>query len=350
MARSGFLRAKKGRPCEICGKPDYCVYLPLDGKTLWCCMRVKEGSFGRTRDHRGWMHFRDGGSGARLRDEANGPGRAPLHRRHVVYTGLLDRCALKPEHVDSLKRRGLSEHAIARYGYSSVADVANELALAGHALERVPGFFVNPDTGEWTSMALDGFFIPVRDRRGRIQALQIRCDWRGGPKYVWFSSAELFGGASSGAPAHHHTDVGSEFWVTESPLKADVVHAHLGVPVIGIAGVWTAHAAVCEFLLDPRCERAVVAFDDDWRTNSHVIRALVSLLASIIEHTNRMPDVAFWNGARGVDDALAIDAKIMRLPADKWFASGHDTIYRVAQDPEFMNVRARSILGYSAAN
>ena len=85
-----------------------------------------------------------------------------------------------------------------------------------------------------------GYFVPYRDERGRIQALQVRLDspLTGKAKYLWLSSAGRDGGASSGAPVHHAQHHlladAEEVTVTEGALKADVIGFLTQAPVIGV--------------------------------------------------------------------------------------------------------------------
>jgi hypothetical protein len=333
-------RVKKQRPCAICGKLSYCGYKELEGRTLWICMWVREGSFGRTRDGKGWMHFRDGGSGAGRGDEAIVPGPAPLHRRHTVYQNMLSRLSLSDEHREKLRARGLFDDEIDRLGYRSVKNVAPDIASAGLDLTYVPGFYRR--NGVWRMPATPGYFIPVRDRRARIQALQIRRDATTQPKYVWFSKPSEES-ASSGTPVHRRRGESKELLVTESPLKADYVWAKLGWPTLGIAGVWTGHAQVCEAALEPDVNDVIVAFDGNWRTNSFVVRALISLLAALYEKTAIMPQVMWWPSYGGIDDALQQGLPRYRAWATHWFAEHAQEIYSVAADDEFVRLRYETL-------
>jgi hypothetical protein len=335
-------RVKRQRPCAICGKLSYCGFKELEGRTLWICMWVKDGAFARTRDGKGWMHFRDGGRGVDRGDEAIVPGPAPLHRRHTVYENMLSRLTLSDDHILKLKGRGLTDEEIAQLGYRSVRDVAREIAAGGFDLTNVPGFYNR--NGRWSMLSTHGYFIPVRDRRGSVQALQIRRDTDTQPKYVWFSRPSV-GGASSGTPVHRRPGPGSEILVTESPLKADYVWIknNKQMPVLGVAGVWTGHNAVCEAMLEPGIETAVVAFDGNWRSNSFVVRALITLLAAIKERSSVAPHVMWWESEEGIDDAYAKGLPTYRAPATRWFLDHEDLIYRIAEDNEFVDIRRETL-------
>lgn len=253
---------------------------------------------------------------------------------------MLSRLELSKLHRERLRERGLRAEEIDRLGYKSVANVAEEIAASGFDLTHVPGFYRR--NGRWLMVSTPGYFIPVRDRRGRVQALQIRRDATTQPKYVWFSKPSE-DGASSGSPAHRRMAEGTSLLVTESPLKADYVWARFGWPTLGIAGVWSGHAAVCEALLEPGFETAIVAFDGNWRTNSFVIRALISLLAAIREKTATMPQVLWWPSEGGIDDAIASKLPFYRGLATNWFSEHRDLIYAVAADDEFVALRQEAL-------
>src|SRR5262249_17277093 len=134
---------------------------------------------------------------------------ADIGFRHQVYGRLLGdlnaKVGLLDEHRDDLRRRGLSDQVIDRNGYASLTDAAVELATGlnqehGDRLINVSGFTFIPGWGRRATLAvkeLQGLLIPVRDHKGRIQALQIRTGEEG-RKYIWLSSPS----ARSGSPAH----------------------------------------------------------------------------------------------------------------------------------------------------
>jgi hypothetical protein len=239
---------------------------------------------------------------------------AGVEARDAVYRDFLGRLALAPRHRDDLVRRGLSAERIAAGGYRSVPEltmpwtITGPLRNAGHLLEGIPGFFKSPGRNGgsyWTCLKPAGYFIPVRDAAGRIQALQIRRDRAddGGGKYMMFSSSGRPRGANAHTPAH----VARPFvlkdcrvWITEGPLKADVASDRLGAVVIGAIGVdgWP---QVIPLLGELGIRSVVVAFDADEpgrKAKAKVGGVLVAEGYSVAE--------ASWDpGAKGLDDALA---------------------------------------------
>lgn len=328
-------RVSNREPCRVCGHTSWCCYDVREGATTVLCMRVEEGSYGTftSRIGRGYKHHFDEGDPSRHapRSDDDTP-RAPLTRRAAVYYDLLTRLELDEPDRRDLVRRGLSDDDIAELGYRSLReDVAEEMARAGVDLRGVPGFW--REGARWSTLRVPGYLIPIRDRTGRIQACQIR---RRGGGYIWLSSVPREGredGAGSGAPVHvRPRGRGRTRWVCESPLKADYVWRRMGVPTIGIAGVWTAHDAVRDLVVTLPTDRVTIAFDGDWRENRWVAEALITLASSIVEDAALAVDVAVWSSPGGIDDALAAGLSIAVWPADRWVAAHEDPLRALIGD------------------
>ncbi len=315
---SRLVPVKRRNPCPICEHTDWCS-VSEDG-ALVICMRVAAGAVRESRN-KGYVHI--------IRERArelwppairpvrinNKPlVRAPIERRHAVYTALLESLTLSNRHVNDLSRRGLSDTEVARNLYASlpesstwILDVCHALAI-NHDLSNVPGFFRDYD-GRWTFTArLPGFFIPVRDVWGRIQACQIRQD--AGTRYIWFSSRDRKDGASSGVPVHfaRHWRVAStgEAVITEGALKADVIAEAIDACVIAVAGVSSFKEDFGQMIKRelPRLRRVFLAFDSDWRIKAQVERALLRLLNSV-ERAGLLGAFLDWDDAKGLDDLLS---------------------------------------------
>jgi hypothetical protein len=184
--------------------------------------------------------------------------------------------SLRPEHKSRLLARGLDAEEIARGRYVSAPATLVERERAADALAPyleafgggVPGFY--RERGRWRmAYRPPGFFVPVRDERGFIQALSQRVDEpRDGGKYLWLSSDGRDGGASSGAPPHfagrHLLHDAEEVTITEGNLKAAVASFLSCSPVIGVAGVHNTRGfaeRLRESFLYLR--RTVIAYDMD---------------------------------------------------------------------------------------
>jgi hypothetical protein len=92
--------------------------------------------------------------------------------------------------------------------------------------------------------------------------------------------------------------------VTEGPLKADVATAISGVLTIAVPGVtlWRQALPVLQ-VLQPA--RVLLSFDGDWRTNTHVTRALAQATQALVEagYTVAVETWALSQG-KGIDDVL----------------------------------------------
>jgi hypothetical protein len=257
------------RPCPVCDKPDWCS-VSANGEVV-ICMRVEQGAHKPSKNG-GWVH---------LQADPTRPSRgytaplriiAPASRRHVVYTALLERLPLIPRHWTHLQEaRLLSEDTITRCQFATVParrqgdEIATELSRE-YDLTNVPGFFWKENKPRLRFAGVPGFFIPIRDHEGMVSALQIRRDSADAdPRYLLVSSADLTGGASSGAPPHFARpwQVRDALLITEGALKAEVIAEDLQRPVCGLVAVGTFDQRFGWKLRDkfPRLRRAGIAYD-----------------------------------------------------------------------------------------
>jgi hypothetical protein len=234
---------------------------------------------------------------------------ASVESRDRVYCDFLSELRLERQHRRDLLRRGLTREQIDARGYRSMPGLETSWAVTqrlldvGLRLEGIPGFYLaqGRHRAYWTHLRPAGYFIPVRDAEGRIQALQIRRDQDdGGGKYLMFSSGSR-GGANSHTPAHVARPAvlkDRQVWITEGPLKADIASDLLGAVVIGAIGVdgWP---QVITALQELGARSVVLAFDADEagrKVNGKVKEDLESRGYAVAE--------ASWKGAKGIDDAL----------------------------------------------
>lgn len=162
--------------------------------------------------------------------------------RHVTYSALLSKLSLAADHRDSLLNRGFTEADILRLGYKTtpiigMSAISKQLRSEGYYLAGVPGFY-RDSSGSWNFIHEQrGILIPVRDRFGRIQGLQIRRDNATKRKFRWVSSAEKEEGCHAEGWVHFVGSVKSTLILTEGPMKADVIHALTGLTVLAVPGV-----------------------------------------------------------------------------------------------------------------
>jgi len=311
-----FRRVSRREPCPICGKTDWCGI----NSRLAVCMRVKSGY---PVSNGGWLHKLAPGM---VKEEVYSPvgtnPAAPIAIRDRVYQAFLSCLHLLPEHKEDLLRRGLSEEEIKRNSYKSVPTpmerwrVCRELKLKGYDLAGIPGFYQARGrcSGHyyWTFKAQPGYFIPVCNSEGRIQALQVRLDKPDGyGKYRFFSTPNKSGGSSSGAPCHVAQPEklrDCRVWVTEGPLKAAIASRHLGSVFIGVPGAGNWRPAV-ESIQKLGAREVVIAYDHDKKSNNAVRRAERELKVDL-ERKGIRVFIASWNQEKGIDDALVSGCEI----------------------------------------
>ncbi|WP_020375105.1 CHC2 zinc finger domain-containing protein [Sulfobacillus thermosulfidooxidans] len=245
--------------------------------------------------------------------------RASRATRDAVYTAILRAAGLTPAHQHALESRGLSAAAISAGAYASFSRAVRAPLLGvahetGLDLRGVPGIGYHPASGRFRLEGPPGLLIPVRDRRGRIQACQIRRDDPGShARYQWWTSAPrspAWTGTSPGTPFHvagHTYGARSPtWWITEGPLKADVAAFFLHAPVLGIPGVglWERVGRALSWW-HPR--RVVLAFDQDADPATRDrVRAAQDQLGHLLEQAGIRVFTAQWpEGFKGIDDALA---------------------------------------------
>src|ERR1051326_7319684 len=173
------LRVSRKHCCPVCRKPDWCTYLSDD--TLAFCMRVESGSFMRASNgafvHRLTKIPTPPRPRTPVRPPAQRVERASVEHLDAIYSGLLRLSPLSDAHELALRRRGFDGSEIARNRYGSTPSTVTAesivCSLAAHDLRGVPGFFHDGQCWRMACCA-PGFLIPVRDERGRIQALSYR--------------------------------------------------------------------------------------------------------------------------------------------------------------------------------
>ena len=239
------------------------------------------------------------------------PERAPLSLgcRHDVYYDMLTHLTLSEKHREDLRQRGLTDERIERNMYRSLPECEDARRfLAGllrdfHQLEGIPGFGVWK--GWWTIAGHSGLMIPVCDKDGYIQALQIRLDDETEPqrKYRWLSSRHLFCGTRCPARIHVTGNTHSRIaYLTEGPLKGDVASFLDGDALfVCFAGV-NSLANLKETLMSLDVEEVAVALDMDKLTNWRVRKALKNIY-DIAASAGIRARPLNWNMTfKGVDD------------------------------------------------
>jgi hypothetical protein len=167
------------------------------------------------------------------------------------------------------------------------------------------------------------YFIPVRDRAGLVQGLQMRRDYlrsEDDPRYVWLSSNSEFypQGTSSGAPVHIErperiTETGRAI-ITEGALKAFVAAEYLDASeggIIALAGVSAFRESMGQQLREawPMLSHITVAFDQDWKIKKEVMGQLHRLIRVLKSAGFDSVEVMEWEHEKGLDDYLLAQSR-----------------------------------------
>jgi hypothetical protein len=219
-----------------------------------------------------------------------------------------------------------------RTRFISYARLHSQAELIG-----IPGFWQEPSGAVhiWKphNYLMPMLVIPYRDAKGLIQACQIRLHQNDiapdEKRYRWLASPSERRGTSSGTPIHftfapHRLPAGATVVITEGALKADtLVRFRPRACVIATSGVSCSHSQIIEAA---RPYNALIAFDADHRTNPQVCRQLARLIAQRTEDSRShgqsvTTKVVFWNGPKGIDDAVRTNTKLITLTISEWQAT-----------------------------
>lgn len=137
-ARSSLLpRATRGRPCPVCGKPNWCL-VAEDGSRAICARVESERRAGEA----GWLHVM----------HTSGP---PVRRRRTV--------TVQVQHADFTTAALTAAEFLDPDGPSGVADLAVSLGVSARSLTRL---HVGWNGWAWT--------FPMKDARGATIGIRVR--------------------------------------------------------------------------------------------------------------------------------------------------------------------------------
>ena len=238
---------------------------------------------------------------------------ADADTRHRVYTALLTRLQLAPDHRENLLGRGLVDDEITRLQYrtaptSGLADLAAALEGEGCSPLGGPGFYRDRQ-GQWTLASYRrGILIPCRDRFGRIQSLHVRLDkeLKRGGKFLTFSSPDKRDGCGAQNWCHMAGPVQPEILLIEGYMKADIVHYFTGQTVLAIPGVTSIQhlESVLKELIGLGVKHVMTCFDMDYMRNWHVEGAY-GKLREMLGGLNLTFGTYVWDPAyNGLDDYI----------------------------------------------
>lgn len=368
LPSGGFQRVGKKRPCRICGKITYCGF-STDQRTS-ICMRVSTGSRGVSRNG-GNIHVHTEIPTTNLprqpQPDPQPPALplAPLEIRDAVFKEMIRISPASKYHRQlvsgpgGLLSRGLLEEDAASYGAlpptkQERAALATTLSrfvrntfpeyakrYAGAGVVGIPGFWQERSglVHIWKprNYRMPLLVIPYENDQGLIQACQIRLHPNdipvGAKKYRWLASPLEPRGTSSGTPIHftfrpYELPANETILIIEGGLKArTLVRLRPKARVIATTGVSCSHAHIIEAA---RPYNALIAFDADHRTNPAVCRQLARLIAerskdSMVHGLATETKVVFWNGPKGIDEAVQQHIKLTTLTISKWYSTLPET-------------------------
>ena len=154
-----------------------------------------------------------------------------------------------------------------------------------------------------------GYFVPYIDIDGYMTGLQIRRDTKNKKyRYIWFTSAYMNLGASSGTPIHYIKKKKSNvLYLTEGSLKASVAAQLSNKNFIAVAGVNSQEQLDKSLILlkNRGLNTLVDCFDADCISNQYVEKARRTI-ESKCEKLNIQYKRLNWNVecGKGIDDLL----------------------------------------------
>lgn len=302
-------------------------------KNAWYCPRCKEGGYvyelvaffrNCTRDE-AKEFLRTGtsnSSGSKQRKNTvtyvkMAEKEADIVIRNNAYSQLLGKLTLTQKHRENLHNRGLTDADIERLGYKSITsdinltNICNKLVANKVEFEGVSGFY-QTKAGVWTMDKANGILIPFRDENGLIQGLQIRNDNESTRKFRWFSSNDKLNGCSSKSHTHLVGNLNTDtILLTEGGMKADIINALSGKPVLAIAGVncLPSLEKTLKILQKKGIRHIQTAFDMDYLTNPNVSKAYNEMTKLVVKLGFSYSTLIWDSSQKGLDDYLWAEKK-----------------------------------------
>ncbi|MCI8521269.1 MAG: DUF3854 domain-containing protein [Clostridia bacterium] len=316
--------------CPFCGDKHYHLYLNTV-KNQWNCFRC--GARGNdvslyarvncmtNREAANELSRCLGNTEPRIIKPVNSTPMKPLIERHNVYYDLLRMLCLSGMHYQDLTDRGLSFGNIRQFMYKSIPEneyerreVIKKLS-AKYDLSGIPGFYRK--FGEWKmySPNCGGYYIPVCDKDGYIQGMQIRLD-NADKRFRWFSTNEYPEGTGVSSWVHVVGDISSDTaYLTEGALKADVASTLSGGKLfMAVPGV-NAINCLIDALSQLNIKKVYEVFDMDKQVNIHVRNALIKI-KSILTERGIEVQTCTWNPwYKGIDDYCLYKKKSYKATA-----------------------------------
>ena len=266
-----------------------------------------------------------------LQKPATEHGIKPLAGRHDVYYEMLCHLDLSERHRGELRSRGLHDGRISQNMYRTLPDDESarkflaDMLGGFYDLPGIPGFYTDK-CGCWSVTGKGGLLIPVCDRDGYIQGLQVRLDDEGmepgaggnNRRYRWLSSRYKENGTKSSTWIHVTGDTSSKVaYLTEGPLKGDVA-SYLGNDAlfICIAGI-NATEGLNETVKSFGVSEVLLAADMDKVTNPQVRDGFDRIAKKLSQIRGLSVRPINWNVCfKGIDDYYLIRHRALERGQD----------------------------------
>jgi hypothetical protein len=305
--------------CPICGHQDWCM-VSDDGK-LTLCQRISNN---HPNKKGGWWHSLESEISYNKEEfsQRSSHQKADENILDLIYKKMFELLPLSNIHRHHLLSRWLTAREITKHGYATLPingryQVAKKLLtfFNDDILSRTPGFYLKEgDFGAFYTIAGGtGFMIPVKNINQKYIGVQVRVDQpTKNTKYIWLSSDGKKSGTSSGNPCHVAYPEGiknTDIWVTEGPLKANVIASRMGCISIAVPGIahWNEVPSLIKALrnLWNIQGRNIIAYDADYKTKSWV-KAHAEALGKAMKEQSLNPIFAIWDLkiGKGIDDVI----------------------------------------------
>ena len=312
MPNTEWQNVRKGMPCSVCDKTDWCSY-SIDGKAV-ICRRVNNGKCITKKTKSGddfYLYLTSIDNPLRFSRtntaylnmvKKNDKMPASISLCDSVYTLLFMTLTLDTKHEKDLIERGFTKEEIEVRGYKSIPQKGRTKIVRGmlnhfssEQLLSVAGFYQKDEFISFAGKV--GLAIPCRDINGNIFAIKIRVDESddGGGRYRYLSSKFLNGTpaiSSVHCPIRLNSDT-STIIITEGELKADFCCFKRQAYTIAVAGVSNLKGLIdCLKIINP--QKVLIAFDNDMSSNEKVKIAFINIYQILIKEEFTV-GVVKWN-------------------------------------------------------
>lgn len=149
-----------------------------------------------------------------------------VHRSYLHEIGLLDN-SINENLYRSVPKNDIKRRLICK-------SLAKRYNLAG-----IPGFYQEPDF-KWTFNRYEGFFVPVFNENGHIQALSIHLDKAFNDNLdIWFSSKDKINGTSvrNYIMKNNINEYSSDLIITDSFVMGTLIKETINKPMIAFQNI-----------------------------------------------------------------------------------------------------------------